>query len=709
MLNRLNILTNYKKNSVNWESRTAHFIAMITLILLSWSCKPEVSRDRSLIDTINPAEPLPIERLPVEPPPTEQSPFTPSQVIQKYILVDQFGYRPNDKKVIVIKNPQIGVDANTNFIPGSLYEVRSLNGNQLVYSASPTPWNNNATQASSGDKGWWLDISSVTTEGSYYVLDLTHNVRSPIFKISNNVYNDVLKTAIRTFYYQRSGTAKLASHAGSCWEDTISYFRPNQDGNAESIYHHLHPNSSPSSQRDLSGGWFDAGDTNKYTTFAVEPISQLLMTYDEKPQIFTDDYNIPESGNGIPDILDEIKWELDWLKKMQDVNSDGSIALKVGKLTSVRTTAAPPSIDTNAKYYIPTCTSSTVTGAIAFAHGSYVFSKIPSLQGESVILLSRALNAWNNFLPRFNANTLETNCDDQTIAAGDADLTIKEQRSAAVVAAIFLFAVTGDQQFHNFIIDNINSVYPMHPDQRVWDWGLYGTYHSEALLFYTRLPNANVTLKNNIKDQKLALINKNSGSTYRSQPTDDLYRSFMPNDQYHWGSNRMRARIGNDNMDAIKNSIITTQHQDFEERALGALHYFHGVNPYGWTYLTNMTGFGASLSISKIYHYWFAPQSKWDSSISSQCGPVPGYLAGGPNKNTNACTTGGRFWNNSINDYGPCAVGSSLTTQPIQKAYVDINYHYLASNGQSHFGYELSEPAIYNQSNYIKLLSNFVD
>lgn len=688
---------------------------MILLLFIQslFSCKQEVVTDPIAIDQtpiadsppINP----PVPSQPIEPPPIASPPYVPTQIIEKNILIDQFGYRPNDKKVIVIKNPQLGFDANQNFVPGATYEVRSLKENQLAYSTSPVAWNNGATQASSGDKGWWVDISAVTDEGSYYVLDVTKNVRSPIFKISHTVYNDILKAAIKTFYYQRSGTAKPAAYAGTCWEDTISYFRPNQDSNAESLLRYQNATTYASKKVDLSGGWFDAGDTNKYTTFAAEPISQLLMAFDEKPQIFTDDYNIPESGNGIPDILDEVKWELDWLKKMQNVNSDGSLALKVGKLSSVSTNAAPPSIDTNEKYYIPTCTSSTITGAIAFAQGAYVFGKIPNLQGESVVLLSRALNAWSNFLPRFNANSLDINCDDQTIAAGDADLTVKEQRSAAVVAAIFLFAVTGNSEFNDFIINNISSAYPMHPDQRVWDWGIYGTYHSEALLFYTRLPNANATIKSNIRNQKLSLINKTSVSTYRSLPADDLYRSFLPNDQYHWGSNRIRARIGNDNMDALKNSILSSQNQNFQDRALSAVHYIHGVNPFGWTYLTNMSHLGASKSISKIYHSWFEPQTKWDSSIYSQCGPAPGFLAGGPNKNTNACTTGGRYWNNSINSYGDCTIGTSLATEPIQKAYAEINYHYLSMTGQSHFGYEITEPAIYYQSNYIKLLSNFVD
>jgi endoglucanase len=55
----------------------------------------------------------------------------------------------------------------------------------------------------------------------------------------------------------------------------------------------------------------DAGDYNKYVTFAASPVHMLLTSYRQNPGIFTDDFNIPESGNGIPDIIDEVRYELE--------------------------------------------------------------------------------------------------------------------------------------------------------------------------------------------------------------------------------------------------------------------------------------------------------------------------------------------------------------------------------------------------------------
>jgi len=79
----------------------------------------------------------------------------------------------------------------------------------------------------------------------------------------------------------------------------------------------LTPNDA-STAKDLNGGWFDAGDYNKYITFANRPIHDMLWAYQENPDVFGDNWNIPESANGIPDVLDEIKWELDWMFKMNN-------------------------------------------------------------------------------------------------------------------------------------------------------------------------------------------------------------------------------------------------------------------------------------------------------------------------------------------------------------------------------------------------------
>ncbi len=95
--------------------------------------------------------------------------------------------------------------------------------------------------------------------------------------------------------------------------------------------------SDVSQIKDLHGGWFDAGDYNKYTSWTARAVIVLLRAYEENQNAFGDDSGIAESGNGIPDILDEVKWALDWLERMQNV--DGSLLCVQGL-----DHASPPSV-----------------------------------------------------------------------------------------------------------------------------------------------------------------------------------------------------------------------------------------------------------------------------------------------------------------------------------------------------------------------------
>jgi len=226
----------------------------------------------------------------------------------------------------------------------------------------------------------------VTTPGDYYIYDATNNVKSYPFTISDNVYEDVLKQALRVFYYQRCGISKSAPFAEADWVDANAcHVGVNQDLVCRLV---TDPNNS-TTEKDLSGGWHDAGDYNKYVNYALGPVHDLLSAYEENIGIWGDDNSIPESGNGIPDILDEIKWELDWLLKMQ--LSDGSVLIKVS-VTDFQS-ASPPSADVATHYYGPAQSSATRVACSLFAHAAIVFNSI----GETAYantLQTRAELAW---------------------------------------------------------------------------------------------------------------------------------------------------------------------------------------------------------------------------------------------------------------------------------------------------------------------------
>jgi endoglucanase len=133
--------------------------------------------------------------------------------VDLHLLVDQFGYRPQDSKVAVIRDPKVGFDAAETFLPGSSYQLRRADDGTVVYSGTIAAWKHGAVDISSGDRGWWFDFSSANTPGTYFVFDVSRNLRSPTFSIGQQVYQNVLKAAVRMFFYQRAGIAKTTPYA----------------------------------------------------------------------------------------------------------------------------------------------------------------------------------------------------------------------------------------------------------------------------------------------------------------------------------------------------------------------------------------------------------------------------------------------------------------------------------------------------------------
>ncbi len=607
---------------------------------------------------------------------TVTAPPVVQAAVSEHIVVDQFGYRPAAVKTAVIRNPNVGYDSNRRYTPGSVYRVIRSSDGVSVLQGAPTVWNGGAVDASSGDAAWWFDFSAVQTPGRYYVLDVDRNLRSPAFNIGNLVYQPALKAAVRMFFYQRSGFAKRQPYAEACWTDEAAFVGANQDGQARNV----NDRNNTATIRDLSGGWFDAGDSNKYVSYAVSPVHQLLAAQEENPAAFTDDFNIPESGNGVPDVIDEVKWEIDWLKKMQ--NPDGSALLKVGQITYNEVT--PPSSSPEPRYYVPTCTSATVAVAGMFAHAALSFQRYPALAQDAADLRSRAIQAYDRFA---SSSTRQTACDDGTVKYGDADLSVQDQDNLQTVAAIYLYALTGEARYQDRVRSSYRAMRPYHDI----GWNRYLPEQGSALLFFAALPNADAALKATIRNDKLNDANNSAGKVYGLIANDDPYRAFLHPDQYHWGSHQPRANYGNSNRDVVSYGIGVANPAAFETRAEDTLHYFHGVNPLGLVYLSNVNSLGTTKSLSTIYHQaWFQDgHPLWDDlrNAGTTCGPAPGYVPGGPNASAQ---------NNGVPGWL-----TPPTQQPAQKAYHEWN-------NPAEAAYAVTEPAIYYQGAYVKLLSSFI-
>lgn len=581
------------------------------------------------------------------------------------LRVDQFGYPETATKVAVLADPVEGFNATESYTPGNTLEVRRVADDAVVFSGAPVAWNGGAVHAQSGDRVWWFDFSSVQTPGDYYVFDPSQDLASDDFTISDTVYLEILKQAVRMYFYQRSGFAKDAAYAGADWSDDAAFMGPNQDTECRARSDFLNEDLI----RDLHGGWFDAGDFNKYTLWGARVVVDLLLAYDYYPHVFLDDYNIPESGNGIPDLLDEVKWEMDWLLRMQE--DSGAVLGKVA--VSGHQSASPASATTTRRYYGPVSTEATAACAGAFALGSKLFAEV-GMDDYAATLRTAALKAWDwsQANPDFAYDDLDF---------GSADPTTDDYGRLVIRmgAAVHLFDLTGESRFRDFFDQNYEQSHAI----QWWYFYPFEAQHQNNLVHYCTLEGATPSVVATIKGRMASSIDHED---YMQAITaqSDAYRAYLKDNDYTWGSNSIKSRNGTIYLNMNWLGVAPERATTFREVAAGYVHYLHGVNPMGKVMLTNMYDFGAVDSVNEMYHNWFGQGTDWDNVFTSPYGPPPGYLVGGPNK-----------------DYTGSL--SEIKNQPIQKRYQDFN------DGYPKNSWEITEPAIYYQSSYIRLLAAFIE
>lgn len=636
---------------------------------------------------------------------TNTSSSQSAATITPYIVVDQFGYLPDAQKIAVIRDPVTGYDAAESFTPSSSLTLVNLDNNEVVLTAAVVAWNSGATDSSSGDKAWWFDFSGVTTPGNYAVFDSAKNVRSPGFKIAADVYKPVLKEAFRTFFYQRAGFAKAVPFAEAAWADTASHIGTGQDIQAR-IYN---DKNNAATEKDLSGGWYDAGDYNKYTTWAAEYVITLLHAYEENKSAWGDDFNIPESNNEIPDILDEVKWGLDWLIKMQNATGNNSV-LSIVSLSHSKADdshASPPSSATGRSYYGPASTNATMSTAAAFAFASKVLKDIPELANYADDLKTRAENAWTWAVA--NPNVVFFNNDESRqpgsggLGAGQQEpidwdtgtASLKDRATKKRIAAIYLYAATNGADYKTHIEANYTEA-----DLEVFA-DSFREFENTALLYYANLDGVTPSVANNIKTWFNNAMNSNDNWGAMTNKRDP-YFAFI--NAYTWGSNSTKSMKGNMFMDLIEYSVGSFNATQAKNHALTYVNYLHGVNPQGMVYLSNMYSLGAHKSVNEFYHSWFTDGSTiWDRVGTSTFGPAPGFLTGGPNPSYH--------W-----DTGRCGSGTTSTDplcnstvpqppygQPAQKSYKDFNTSWPINS------WSVTENSCGYQTNYLRLLSKFVN
>lgn len=144
-----------------------------------------------------------------------------------------------------------------------------------------------------------LNFSNFTHAGTYY-LKADKSI-SPNFPINGTVYNGTADYVLNYMRQQRCGFNPFLKD--SCHtKDAYIIYHPTKTGQ------HI----------DLRGGWHDASDCLQYSTTSANAIYQMMFAYQQNPEAFSDSHqaNGLEGANGIPDIIDEIYWGMDWLSRM---------------------------------------------------------------------------------------------------------------------------------------------------------------------------------------------------------------------------------------------------------------------------------------------------------------------------------------------------------------------------------------------------------
>ncbi|MDE6203355.1 MAG: glycoside hydrolase family 9 protein, partial [Lachnospiraceae bacterium] len=206
------------------------------------------------------------------------------------ILINQYGYKNESSKVAIFKGSEM---------PEEFYVVQEDTG-ERVYTGY---LENKGYNEKSQEYNCYGDFSGVSQPGTYYI-EAPILGRSYSFKIGEDLYGQALNEACRQFYYSRCGMTLTKEFAGEEAHNACHTGKARFREEAEAF--------------DGAGGWHQTKEGSREAEWAARNIGAMLFAYELYGEAFGDDTGIPESGNNIPDVLDEIRYETDWLLKMQN-------------------------------------------------------------------------------------------------------------------------------------------------------------------------------------------------------------------------------------------------------------------------------------------------------------------------------------------------------------------------------------------------------
>lgn len=509
------------------------------------------------------------------PPPSDSDP-------EGNIRLNQVGFYPGSKKMAVVP----GGSANAFSVISA--DDLSVQFSGMLGDSRQWPYSNENVRLA--------DFSGLETPGSYRVR-VEGFEDSPVFEIAAGVYGDLNRAALKAFYYNRSSTALDVQHAGQ-WARAAGHPDTNVLVHASAASDSTgRPEGASISSPD---GWYDAGDYNKYIVNSGISTYTLLAAYEHFGAYYdTLDLNIPESGDSLPDILDEALWNIRWMLTMQDPG-DGGV---YHKLTTQNFAGfVMPDQATATRYVVQKSTAAALNFAAVMAVASRVFvsfdTELPGFASECRAAAEAAW-AWaeaNPTVAYVQPNDIHTG---QYAISGD---TFYDEFAWA---AAELYITTQDDNYYNDFLTYQGTA-------GIPSWGFVDALAWVSLAFHGN--NGNLTmaadqLQINTTILSVAdnLLDSYAASAYGAA------MGVSAND-FVWGSNSVALNQG---LMLIQAYMINNDPANLEA-AQANLDYILGRNATEYSFVT---GYG-DLTPQDIHHR--------QSAADGIAEPVPGFVVGGP-------------------------------------------------------------------------------
>lgn len=524
------------------------------------------------------------------------TPTTGPIVIPALVSVNQTGYFPNGTKIALIasdlKEPQ---EWSLQSSSGELL----MTGKTIVKGYDPA----------SGDSIQSIDFSSFTKPGSGYVIE-SGGLKSVPFAISTDIYSQVEKDAMTYFYDNRSGTVIDAQYAGEQWarpaghltDHNVTCYKGTDSGGI------TWPGCNYT--LDVVGGWYDAGDFGKYVVNGGIAVWTLMDLYEQLPDAFLDgSLSIPEQANGVADLLDEARWEMQFLLSMQVPQGEpqaGMVHHKIHDESWAPMPMVPPTEVNNdnenkiagtGRYLFPPSTAATLNLAATGAVCTRIWKNIDVAFSQKC--LTAAEIAWKASL--VNPDVFAGNTPGQ----GGGNYEDNNVSDEFYWAASELFITTGKEEYETYLL-NSNQFAKIDS----FDWG------NTAVLGTISL----VTVKNELSSQKLMLL-KNSIKEYSDamlkRQNADGYLVLIEG-SYPWGSNGMILN----NMMLMGLEYRISKENKYLNSVRSSMDYIMGRNPVNQSYVS---GYG-TYSMQYPHHRF------WANDPANGFPPPPsGAVSGGAN------------------------------------------------------------------------------